>query len=84
KTGKSKSVKKYIEKQKEFKDFFNMFSRLIEKTLVAYIREGKSYLTIAIGCTGGRHRSVFTAEKLTKFLKSKKYRVKLNHRDILQ
>jgi UPF0042 nucleotide-binding protein len=84
KTGRNKSVKKYIENQKEFKDFFSIFTRLIEKTLTGYLREGKSYLTIAIGCTGGRHRSVFIAEKLTKFLKSKRCRVKLNHRDILQ
>jgi UPF0042 nucleotide-binding protein len=84
KTGKDKSVKKYVEKQKEFKDFFNIFSKLIETTLPWYIKEGKSYLTIAIGCTGGRHRSVFTTEKLVDFLKSKKYKVELNHRDILQ
>ncbi|MDR3256973.1 MAG: RNase adapter RapZ [Endomicrobium sp.] len=83
KTGKDKAVKRYIEKQKEFKTFFNMFSRIIETTLPRYIKEGKSYLTIAIGCTGGRHRSVFAAEKLAKFLKGKKYNVKLNHRDIL-
>jgi UPF0042 nucleotide-binding protein len=83
KTGRDKAVRKYIEKQKEFKVFFNIFSKLIEKTLPGYIKEGKSYLTIAIGCTGGRHRSVFTAEKLAEFLKSKKYKVKINHRDIL-
>ncbi|MDR0820567.1 MAG: RNase adapter RapZ [Endomicrobium sp.] len=83
KTGKDDAVRKYVEKQKEFKVFFNIFSKLIETTLPGYIKEGKSYLTIAIGCTGGQHRSVFTAEKLTGFLKSKKYKVKLNHRDIL-
>ncbi|MCA6070920.1 MAG: RNase adapter RapZ [Endomicrobium sp.] len=84
KTGKDKAVRQYIEKQKEFKNFFNLFSKLIETTLTGYIKEGKSYLTIAIGCTGGYHRSVFTSEKLVSFLKGKKYRVKLNHRDILQ
>ncbi|OEG71179.1 hypothetical protein ATZ36_16090 [Candidatus Endomicrobiellum trichonymphae] len=83
KTGRDEAVRKYIEKQKEFRDFFNMFSKLIETTLTGYIKEGKSYLTIAIGCTGGQHRSVFTAEKLAAFLKSRKYKVKLNHRDIL-
>jgi UPF0042 nucleotide-binding protein len=83
KTGRDKAVRKYIEKQKEFKVFFNIFSKLIETTLPGYIKEGKSYLTIAVGCTGGQHRSVFTAEKLAGFLKSKKYKVKLNHRDIL-
>ncbi|MDR1087053.1 MAG: RNase adapter RapZ [Endomicrobium sp.] len=83
KTGRDKSVQKYIEKQKEFKVFFNEFSKLIEITLPGYINEGKSYLTIAVGCTGGRHRSVFTSEKLAVFLKKKKYKVKLIHRDIL-
>jgi UPF0042 nucleotide-binding protein len=83
KTGKDEAVRKYIEKQKEFKVFFNIFSKLIETTLPGYIKEGKSYLTIAVGCTGGQHRSVFTAEKLVRLLKSKKYKVKLNHRDIL-
>ncbi|MDR1418095.1 MAG: RNase adapter RapZ [Endomicrobium sp.] len=84
KTGQNKAVGNYIEKQREFKIFFNMFSRLIEFTLPYYIKEGKSYLTIAIGCTGGRHRSVFVAEQLASLLKSQKYKVKLNHRDILQ
>jgi UPF0042 nucleotide-binding protein len=84
KTGRDKSIQGYIEKHKEFKIFFKKFSKLIESTIPSYINEGKSYLTIAIGCTGGRHRSVFTAEKLAAFLKSRKYKVKLCHRDILR
>jgi UPF0042 nucleotide-binding protein len=84
KTGRDKAVKDYIGKQKEFSSFFNIFSKLIEKTLPGYIKEGKSYLTIAVGCTGGRHRSVFTAEELAAFLKKKKYKVNVNHRDILR
>ncbi|MDR1696441.1 MAG: RNase adapter RapZ [Endomicrobium sp.] len=84
KTGRDKAVKEYIKKQKEFGAFFDLFSKLIEKTLPGYIKEGKSYLTIAAGCTGGRHRSVFTAETLAKFLRDRKYKVKLNHRDILR
>jgi UPF0042 nucleotide-binding protein len=83
KTGRDEAVREYIEKQKEFRVFFNIFSKLIETTLPGYIKEGKSFLTIAVGCTGGQHRSVFTAEKLAGFLKNKKYKVKLNHRDIL-
>lgn len=82
KTGKDETVRDYIEKQQEFKIFFNIFSKLICTTLPSYIKEGKSHLTIAIGCTGGKHRSVFTAIKLEKFLKNKKYKVKLKHRDI--
>ncbi|MDR3112174.1 MAG: RNase adapter RapZ [Elusimicrobiota bacterium] len=84
KTGKNAAVQKYIKDQKEFKRFFPDFSNLIKNTLPGYIKEGKSYLTIAVGCTGGRHRSVFTAELLAKLLAKKKYTVSLNHRDILQ
>jgi UPF0042 nucleotide-binding protein len=84
KNGIDESVKKYIEKQSIFNDFFVIFSKLIETTISGYINEGKSYLTIAIGCTGGKHRSVCVAEKLAVFLKYKKYKIKLNHRDILR
>jgi UPF0042 nucleotide-binding protein len=47
-----------------------------------YIHEGKSYLTIAFGCTGGRHRSVMISEEVTKRLQKAGYRVKVVHRDI--
>jgi UPF0042 nucleotide-binding protein len=45
------------------------------------VQEGKSYLTIAVGCTGGRHRSVFVVEELAKFLKNKKRAIHVRHRD---
>ncbi|MFA7074617.1 MAG: RNase adapter RapZ [Endomicrobiaceae bacterium] len=82
KTGKNSAVVKYIEKQKEYNRFFAKISDLLKFLLPGYIREGKSQLTIAIGCTGGRHRSVATAEKLAKFFMRNKYKVKLYHRDI--
>ena len=82
KTGKDLQVVKYIEKQKEYKNFFNRISQLLKSLMSGYIKEGKSQLTIAIGCTGGRHRSVATAEKLAKFFIKNKYKVKLYHRDI--
>jgi UPF0042 nucleotide-binding protein len=50
--------------------------------LERYDHEGKSYLTIAIGCTGGQHRSVFTAEQLAKSLQEDKFPVQVKHRDI--
>ncbi len=84
KTGKDVEVVKYIEKQKEYKGFFNKISSLLLSLMPGYIKEGKSQLTIAIGCTGGRHRSVATAEKLAKFFVKNKYKVKLYHRDILR
>ncbi|MDR1951922.1 MAG: RNase adapter RapZ [Elusimicrobiota bacterium] len=82
KTGKDKAVKDYISKQKIFGEFFSEFTKLMKMTIPGYIDEGKSYLTIAIGCTGGRHRSVFTTEKLGKFLLDNDYKVNINHRDI--
>lgn len=84
KTGKNIEVIKYIEKQKEYKDFFNKISQLLKTLIPGYIKEGKSQLTVAVGCTGGRHRSVAVAEKLAKFFMKKKYKVKLYHRDILR
>ena len=84
KTGKDSEVVKYIEKQKEYKPFFNRISLLLKDLIPGYIKEGKSQLTIAVGCTGGRHRSVATAEKLAKFFIQNKFKVKLYHRDILR
>lgn len=84
KTGKDPEVVKYIEKQKVYKPFFNRISQLLKDLIPGYIKEGKSQLTIAVGCTGGRHRSVATAEKLAKFFIKNKFKVKLYHRDILR
>lgn len=82
KTGRDAAVVKYIEKQNEYIKFFHRIADLLKDLLPGYIKEGKSQLTIAIGCTGGRHRSVATAEKLAKFFIKNKYKVKLYHRDI--
>ncbi len=62
--------------------FFNNITRLILPLLPRYLKEGKSYLTIAIGCTGGQHRSVFLCEKLAGFLRQKEYKVGVRHRDL--
>jgi UPF0042 nucleotide-binding protein len=82
KTGKDSAVVKYIEKQKQYKIFFNKISNLLKFLIPGYIKEGKSQLTVAVGCTGGRHRSVAAAEKLAKFFIKNKYKVTLYHRDI--
>lgn len=82
KTGQDAAVRKYIQRQKAYRDFFNKFSRLIGFLLPNYIREGKSYLTIAVGCTGGHHRSVFVAESTAQYLNRQKYAVQIYHRDI--
>jgi UPF0042 nucleotide-binding protein len=63
--------------------FFTALTQLIETLLPGYAREGKSYLTIAMGCTGGRHRSVYAAERLAEWLRANGQKVTLGHRDLL-
>lgn len=81
-TGNENKVRNYLlhfsDTKKFIKQFFSMISEIIPK----YIKEGKSYLTIAIGCTGGRHRSVVIANQLKEYLVKKKFAVILKHRDI--
>ena len=81
-TGKDPAVAAFIEKDAGFPRFFNDLCRLIEPLLPRFDLEGKSYLTIAVGCTGGRHRSVFVAEKLAAWLGAKGQRVGIHHRDV--
>ncbi len=81
-TGEDKEVKDYILKWPITKRFYDKFFELIEFLIPEYEKEGKSHLSIAIGCTGGHHRSVTTAVKLKDFLDSKGYKVTVNHRDI--
>ena len=64
------------------KRFYDKFFELIEFLIPEYEKEGKSHLSIAIGCTGGHHRSVATAIQLKDFLDSQGYKVTVNHRDI--
>ncbi len=81
-TGKDKEVKDYILKWPITKRFYNKFLDLIGFLIPEYEKEGKSHLSIAIGCTGGHHRSVTTALELQEFLGGKGYDVTVNHRDI--
>ena len=67
---------------KGYAPFFKNLTQLLGPLLPRYAQEGKSYLTIAIGCTGGRHRSVFVAEELHKWLVKKGYGGDLRHRDL--
>ena len=66
----------------ETKKFLRMFEKMLDFLIPNYIEEGKSYLGIGIGCTGGRHRSVVIAEKLFEYLKLKGYSVRIFHKDI--
>ncbi len=81
-TGRDKAVGAHIEKDPDFASFLEGFGGLLRTLLPRYAREGRAYLTIALGCTGGRHRSVFTAEKLARLLRERGWRATLTHRDL--
>jgi UPF0042 nucleotide-binding protein len=83
-TGRDAAVAEHIRRDPGYQPFFEGLVRLLEPLLPRYVHEGKSYLTIALGCTGGRHRSVFAAESLAAWLKGLGYPVTLAHRDIDQ
>lgn len=80
--GRDAPIRNYVLSDPLAGSFIQRLKDLIEFTLPQYIREGKAYLTIAIGCTGGRHRSVVVAEQVVQFLREKGYRVNLQHRDV--
>lgn len=79
-TGKDQPVYDYVMSFDETELFYNKFLDLLQTVLPGYIKEGKSSLTVAIGCTGGQHRSVALTERLSKAL-SEKYKVNVTHRD---
>ncbi|PYV87533.1 MAG: RNase adapter RapZ [Acidobacteria bacterium] len=80
-TGRDAKVARYIRSFPQSKEFIKRISELLVFLLPHYIREGKSYLTIAFGCTGGQHRSVMIAEQVAKLLRKSEYSVKVVHRD---
>jgi len=80
-TGRHPAVAKYIRSFPQTKEFIRRISELLIYLIPHYIREGKSYLTIAFGCTGGKHRSVMIAEDVRKRLRKAGYNVKVVHRD---
>jgi RNase adapter protein RapZ len=80
-TGRHPSVARYIRSFPQTGEFINRISDLLIYLLPHYIREGKSYLTISFGCTGGRHRSVLITDEIYKRLKKAGFTVKANHRD---
>ncbi len=80
--GRDPSVAAFVESDLDFGPFFDQLVTLLEPLLPRYEKEGKSYLTIAFGCTGGRHRSVMLAERLAAWLREHERQVNLVHRDI--
>jgi len=81
-TGKDPKVAKYVRQFPQTKEFLDKTTDMLKFLLPHYIKEGKSYLTVAFGCTGGQHRSVFIAEEMKKRLAQEGYRVKTAHRDM--
>jgi UPF0042 nucleotide-binding protein len=80
-TGRDPRVARYIRSFPQTREFVKRISDLLVYLIPHYIHEGKSYLTIAFGCTGGQHRSVMIAEEVGKHLRRPGYRVKVVHRD---
>jgi UPF0042 nucleotide-binding protein len=83
-TGRNPAVARYIRSFPQTVEFIQRISDLLIYLLPHYIREGKSYLTIGFGCTGGQHRSVMMAEQIHKNLVEAGFKAKVNHRDIVK
>ena len=81
-TGLDKKVQDFVLKQEGAENFSKTIIELINVTTPGYVREGKKYVTVAIGCTGGKHRSVTIAEKVAQELKSNGAKVRVVHRDL--
>ncbi len=80
--GRDPAIGAFIAEDPGFQEFFDNLTGLLLPLLDRYEREGKSYLTVAIGCTGGRHRSVFTAQRLAASLAEAGRTVSVGHRDV--
>lgn len=80
--GTSEEVSQYVLSDPLTEPLMEKLFDLVEFSLPQYLREGKAYLTIAIGCTGGKHRSVVVASELARFLDASNYTVRVEHRDL--
>ena len=81
-TGRDRAVVRFMHKHDETREFIKRLTSFLEFSLPQYVKEGKAYLTVAIGCTGGRHRSVMIAESLKRSLASVPgVRLRVKHRD---
>ena len=82
-TGKDSPVAAFVEADPDFAPFWARMTGLLDLLLPRYVAEGKKYLTVAIGCTGGKHRSVLVAERLAAHLVAGGWRSDVIHRDIV-
>jgi len=83
-TGGDPAVVRYMRRQEDTDSFLKKLHSFLDYVLPRYVREGKSYLTVGIGCTGGRHRSVMIANELAAYLGVKGFPVRVRHRDLRQ
>ena len=83
-TGGDPAVVRYMRRQEDTDSFLKKLHSFLDYVLPRYVREGKSYLTVGIGCTGGRHRSVMIANELAAYLGAKGFPVRVRHRDLRQ
>jgi UPF0042 nucleotide-binding protein len=82
KTGLSDEVKGFIRSQAEYRQYFDMLLNFLTYLIPLYEKEGKSYLTVSIGCTGGKHRSVAIVDALAEHFVGMDYNVSTTHRDV--
>lgn len=83
-SGRHPEVAKYMRSFPETKEFLKRVYSFLGFLIPLYVKEGKAYLTVGIGCTGGRHRSVYVVEELAKLIKIRKVTIKVRHRDEAQ
>ena len=81
-TGLEAPVRDYVLAQKDTTAYMERVRDLLEVALPGFVKEGKQYLTVAVGCTGGKHRSVALAEELAGWLRAEDYSVHVTHRDV--
>jgi UPF0042 nucleotide-binding protein len=81
-SGKDEPVRRFVLDQADTASFLDRVDSLLALVLPAYVKEGKSYLTVAVGCTGGRHRSVVLAEEVARRIRRRGYAAIVHHRDI--
>ena len=81
-TGNDPAIVRYMRRQPDTATFLARLTSFLRFVIPRYIREGKSYLAIGIGCTGGRHRSVMIANALGRALSGRGYTVRVRHRDM--
>lgn len=81
-TGRSQKVRQFVLESLETQEFLKKIFQMLEFLMPRFISEGKSNLTISIGCTGGKHRSVVVATEIYRWLKARKFNVRIFHRDI--